>query len=171
MAERRRRCPKGTRKNKEGECVVKSAVGESRRCGKGTRKNKKGCVEYRLYGVVEDVYGNDFNFINSENISYIKVKEMRDEIVKEESKIKVPNRTVKYVTELMNRRMVSEMRLRDISGNLGEERSDGVFVNFIAELIMRMGINETRDSHKIVVTEKIIRKVIENDDELRSVIM
>ena len=47
-----KRCPKGTRKNKEGMCVKKYSPSISplkvKRCPNGTRKNKKGVCEKKM---------------------------------------------------------------------------------------------------------------------------
>jgi histone H3/H4 len=41
-----KRCPNGTRKNKQGDCVAKSTAATKKRCPNGTRKNKQGnCVD------------------------------------------------------------------------------------------------------------------------------
>jgi hypothetical protein len=42
----KKRCPKGTRKNKAGDCVKSKETGTQKRCPKGSRKNKAGdCVK------------------------------------------------------------------------------------------------------------------------------
>jgi hypothetical protein len=42
----KKRCPKGTRKNKAGHCVKNKETGTQKRCPKGSRKNKAGdCVK------------------------------------------------------------------------------------------------------------------------------
>jgi len=42
----KKRCPKGTRKNKAGDCVKSKKTGTQKRCPKGSRKNKAGdCVK------------------------------------------------------------------------------------------------------------------------------
>jgi len=42
----KKRCPKGSRKNKAGDCVKNKETGTQKRCPKGSRKNKAGdCVK------------------------------------------------------------------------------------------------------------------------------
>ena len=44
--DKKKRCPKGSRRNKDGNCVTKNSITKkTKRCPKGTRRNKEGnCV-------------------------------------------------------------------------------------------------------------------------------
>jgi hypothetical protein len=171
-----KRCPKGTRKNKSGDCVratTKSinAVSDAplpkpnpKKCPKRTRKNKSGdCVP----GAKPTNHSQHAETVIAVN----DVTTIADDLLSHHPNIKIQNPSIQYLLELINKHTASELRARNAQHDLmlpfERYSTDKALLLYLLREIIEMSINRTRDSKKKLVSVKTIQDVIQHDDQFR----
>ena len=171
-----KRCPKGTRKNKSGDCVpvskksintvsdAPSPKQKPKKCPKGTRKNKSGnCVPVSK-ATNHSQHAETVIAVND-------VTTIADDLLSHNPSIKIQNPSIQYLLELINKHTASELRARNEQHDLmlpfERYHTNKALLLYLLHEIIEMSINRTRDSKKKLVSVKTIQEVIKHDDQFR----
>ena len=84
----RTRCPRGSRRNKSGDCVKSSGYTAKKRCAKGTRRNAKSGVCEKIEMLLRDVGKSQRQVSSTMKSSVKKVKQVAKEALVEVAELK-----------------------------------------------------------------------------------
>ena len=141
-----------------------------KRCKKGTRKNKLGeCVASNIAKMPKSI--KIIKKVSETAVSIEDVTEQTKNLLKYNTVIKVQKPTIMYLFNFINNYTPDELRKRNEDKNLllpfENYHNDKDLLIYLFNEIMEMSINRTRDSKKKLVSIKIIQEVIKNDSQLK----
>lgn len=162
METQKKRCPKGTRKNKLGECVEMKNK---------TQKNKTTPSKISTQSPVTDL-NKEIKISNK--ISAKDIELIVNELL-EDKTIKVPKISISYLLKKVTQKSPDELRRiskeNELYMQLEQYSDDKEMLLYLVKEILELAINGTRDNKKKSVTSKMIERVIDNDEEFKLLLL
>jgi hypothetical protein len=161
------RCPNGTRKNKKtGECekyTKKSPsmrktqkIGVSNKANNVNKSEKTNMPKSKLL-TEEDILEIEQNLLP--------YKQMHPAMLKKVKQVKVTKSAIAFLLQLLLKQTPDEIRQKNDWYIFGE-KSDREMMLFLAEDILSLAVNKTRDNKRKLVTVADVTYVVKLDEEL-----
>ena len=156
--DKKKRCPKGTRRNKEGVCVSKNESAKKttrKRCPKGTRRNKEGVCVSKNESAKKTTRKRcpKGTRRNKEGNCVGKTKSSP-----QKEKMKTPPKSTKYIITIHNS---NGTQIKDMDFSIDEP------LEFIAKVEKQSGVSDIipMDDSYIKIYARMMRKPMEDVDE------
>ena len=145
---------------------------KSKRCPKGTRKNKSGdCVPFSKPAKKSDSSPSQRT---DSVIAVDDITTITNDLLAHQTNIKIQNPSIQYLLALINKHTPSQLRTKNERHNLmlpfERYSTDKPLLLYILREIIELSINRTRDSKKKLVSVKIIQDVVQRDDQFRELL-